>query len=109
MTTKNGYKMLNSEIIISIIIVAIVIHSFLFGYFFGSLTHKNGVNNNNSLFSSKQKETQNNKPQIFIDDKKFVTEIKTDNLEKKYDSLGDTKTTQDNISESVNKLKNLKR
>lgn len=101
--------MLSSEIVVSIIILIIVIHSFLFGYFFGCFTHKNGVKNNNSFFSSQQKEIENNKPQIFIDDKKFVTEIKTDNLEKKYDSLGDIRTTQDNISESVNKLKNLKR
>ena len=48
-------------------------------------------------------------PKIEIDDKKFVTDIKTDNLERKYDTLGDVKTTEDTIDSSVNKLKNLKR
>jgi hypothetical protein len=43
-----------------------------------------------------------------IDTSKVVVAINTDNLEKKYDNLGDLKQTQDNIHESVNKLKNLK-
>ena len=84
-----------------------MIHSFLFGYFFGHYTHKNGVNNNVSFFT-KQKENNQLKSEISIDDKKFVTEIKTNNLEKKYNSLGDIKSTSENISDSVNKLKNLK-
>jgi hypothetical protein len=46
---------------------------------------------------------------IMIDDKKVVVDIDTKGLEKKYNSLGDIKTTQENISDSVNKLKNLKR
>ena len=99
--------MLNNELILAIIISVIILHSFLFGYFFGHYTNKNGVNNNASFFT-KQKELIQNKPPISIDDKKFVTEIKTDTLEKKYDSLGDIRSTEENISESVNKLKKMK-
>jgi hypothetical protein len=99
--------MLNNEIIVAIIILVLFIHSFLFGYFVGKHTHKSGVNNNESFFT-KQKNTQPVRPEISIDDKKFVTEIRTDNLEKKYDSLGEIKSTSENISGSVNKLKNLK-
>jgi hypothetical protein len=99
--------MLINDIIIEIIIIVIILHSFLFGYFFGHYTNKNGVNNGRSFFN-KQKELTQNRESISIDDKKFVTEIKTDTLEKKYDSLGDVKSTSENISDSVNKLKNLK-
>lgn len=99
--------MLNSELILALIILVVILHSFLFGYFFGHYTNKNGVNNSGSFFT-KQKESIQNKPSISIDDKKFVTEIKTDTLEKKYDSLGDVRSTSENISDSVNKLKNLK-
>lgn len=99
--------MLNSELILALIILVVILHSFLFGYFFGHYTNRNGVNNSESFFT-KQKELPQNRPSISIDDKKFVTEIKTDTLEKKYDSLGDVKSTSENISDSVNKLKNLK-
>jgi hypothetical protein len=99
--------MLNNESIIVTIIIIITIHSFILGYFFGHYLNKNGVNNNTSFFT-KQKEIEQQKTSISIDDKKFVTEIKTDNLEKKYSSLGEIKSTSENISGSVNKLKNLK-
>jgi hypothetical protein len=46
---------------------------------------------------------------IIIDDRKFVTDISVDGMEKKYNELGNTKLSNDNISESVNKLQNLKR
>jgi hypothetical protein len=99
--------MLSSEPILMLIILIIVLHSFIFGYFFGHYTNKHGVNNSGSFFTQ-QKELTKNKPSISIDDKKFVTEIKTNTLEKKYDSLGDIKSTSENIADSVNKLKNLK-
>ncbi len=99
--------MLNNELVIGIIVIVLIVNSFLLGYFFGHYTYKNGVNNNISFFT-KQKENNQLKSEISIDDKKFVTEIKTDNLEKKYNSLGDIKSTSENISGSVNKLKNLK-
>ncbi len=96
---------INNNLLI-LIIVLININSFLIGYLFGYCRNKNGVNNNASFFK-KQQEVQKHSS-IAIDDAKFVVDIKTEGLEKKYDSLGDKKTTDQNISESVNKLKNLR-
>lgn len=46
---------------------------------------------------------------IKIDDSKFVGEISTDSIEKKYGELGETKVSDENISSSVNKLKGMKK
>lgn len=96
--------------IIYLLILAININSLLIGYILGRFIFNGGVSNNNqkSFLKKNNSATKNEALTINIDDKKFVTEIKTDNLEKKYESLGDIKSTSDNISSSVNKLKNLK-
>jgi hypothetical protein len=65
-----------------------------------SIKDNNVFRKNNTQVSTKDK--------IQIDDKTFVTDIKTDNLEKKYKDLGDIKTSNENISSSINKLKNMK-
>lgn len=98
--------LINNMVIVTLIIV-LLIHSFLFGYLFGHYTNKNGVNDN-TLFNKLKDVTKKNISNISIDDKKFVVDIKTNNLEKKYDSLGEIKQSQENITDSVNKLKNLK-
>lgn len=46
---------------------------------------------------------------IEIDSTKFVVDINTDSLQKKFDSLGETKQSEENIRSSVNKLKNMKK
>jgi hypothetical protein len=50
------------------------------------------------------------KPKIEIDDRKFISELKTDSLEKKFASeLGTTTTVTDNeLSANVSKLSMLK-
>lgn len=67
----------------------------------------------NDISNGNQKVVKNNianqKPLIKIDDTKFVTEIDTGSMEKKFDSLGETVISEDNLDQSVNKLKNLKR
>jgi hypothetical protein len=94
-----------SNNIVILIVVLITFHTFFIGYILGKLKKDNTI-----IPQSFLKTTNPNKNNtISIDTKKVVTDIKTDNLEKKYDSLGDIKTTKENISESVNKLKNLKR
>jgi hypothetical protein len=47
--------------------------------------------------------------EISIDETKFVTTINTSGMEKKFDSLGDKKQTTENISDNINKLKNIKK
>jgi len=97
-------------ILFSITLLAIGVCLFLIGYFYGLSKSVNGVSN---LIVDKPKNffdhsvTKNKK--ISIDNTKVVTDIKTDNLEKKYESLGDIKNSGDDISGSINKLKNLKR
>jgi hypothetical protein len=101
---------LPTMIFFSITLLAIGVCLFLIGYFYGLSKIGNGVSN---LVIDRPKNffghnvTKNNK--ISIDNTKVVTDIKTDNLEKKYESLGEIKNSEDNISESINKLKNLKR
>jgi hypothetical protein len=90
---------------LTLILCIININSFLIGYLFGYKFSNNGVNHNKpkSFFDENKKSNT-----LSIDEKKVVVNIETDGLEKKYDSLGDTKTSDENISGSINKLKKMK-
>ena len=83
---------------------------FLIGYFIGKLLNT-GVSNSvintkpNSFFDDIKKDNKT----ISIDDTKYVVDIQTSGMEKKYESLGDIKQSEENISNSINKLKNMKR
>ena len=81
---------------------------FILGGIIGYLIASSGVyiNNKVSKFSNSQ---ANKMAKINIDDTKFVVDIKIDELEKKYEQLGDIKQSNDNINGSINKLKNMKR
>lgn len=86
------------------------ITNFFIGYLFGQYSNRNGVSYTKPESFFQQNNTKNkNVNTLSIDDKKIVVDIKTDGLEKKYDSLGDVQQSKENISNSVNKLKNLKR
>jgi hypothetical protein len=87
----------------------------IIGYLLGRL-NQGGIGvlySDQSTTNANDKVIKNNtakqKPLIKIDETKFVTEIDTNSMEKKFDNLGDIKTSTDNVSESINKLKNLKR
>lgn len=100
---------LNEHTMNYILLVFIYINSIIIGYLIGRL-HNNGVTNSSpQSFFSKLKDDKIVNNTIAIDDKKFVADIKTDGLERKYDSIGNIQQSKENISESVNKLKNLKR
>ena len=81
---------------------------FILGGIIGYLIASSGVSINNkvSRFSNSQ---ANKMAKINIDDTKFVVDIKTDGLDKHYSSLGDIKNTNEDISSSVDKLKNLRK
>ena len=85
----------------------------LTGFLFGCLNNTIMGVLTNDVLQNNQKVIKNNianqKSLIKIDDTKFVTEIDTGSMEKKFDSLGETKVSEDNLDQSVNKLKNLKR
>lgn len=84
---------------------------FFIGYFYAhkSLHGVSYVKENRPTSFFKKEEKNSTSSAVAIDDRKFVIDIKTDNLEKKYDQLGEVKQSNENISNSINKLKNMKR
>lgn len=99
-------------IFLSITLLSMGACLFFIGYFIGKQSNT-GVSNIVVSSSKPVSFFDNNateKPKaITIDDSKFVTDIKTDNLEKKYTQLGEIKQSEENITGSINKLKNMKR
>lgn len=97
-------------IFFSITLLAIGVCLFLIGYFIGK-QNSTGVSNTisnikpTSFFNEEPKSTKS----LAIDDTKYLVDIKTSGMEKKYESLGDIKKSEENISNSINKLKNMKR
>jgi cytochrome c biogenesis protein ResB len=98
-----------NNLLIVCCIVLLTIMVGMIGYILGKINSIEAPQNNQSFFKKNSIVSDTQKNNITIDDKKFVTNINTSGMEKKYDSLGDTKKSEENISESVNKLKNLKR
>lgn len=95
-------------ILITITLLITGVFSFLIGYLLGRNGGDNGVYN----VVKKSKINNQNNPvasSISIDEAKVVSNIKTDDLSKKYDSLGEIKESTENITNSINKLKNLKK
>lgn len=97
---------INHNTIIYFIILSNIIIFFL-GYLLGKNSSHSIISDKpKSFFDNTISEKKNNK--VTINEKKFVVDINTNNLEKKYDKLGDTKQSQENITNSVNKLKSMK-
>jgi hypothetical protein len=96
-------------IFFSITLLAIGVCLFLIGYFIGKQSN-DGVFNTvvNTKPVSFFDDIKKDKKTISIDDTKYVVDIQTSGMEKKYDSLGDIKKSEENISNSINKLKNMK-
>lgn len=100
------------------IAVGMMIVMMAIGYIAGRLTRIERIYGNMQLprdsvyTASKQKYSQdadNKLDTIKIDDRKFVIDINTGGIEKKYGELGETKVSDENISSSVNKLKGMKK
>lgn len=95
---------------IILILVFLNFLSILIGYILAKITNNFGVYSDRpKSFFDKHSNSNNPISKIEIDSGKFVTEINTSNLEKKYTSMGEEKISTENISESINKLKNIKR
>ncbi len=103
----------NGLILVFIIILFIISYVIVFtlGFIIGLFWLNRGVSNDRSLFTKSNKCVTTNSGQnsISIDNTKFVTDIKTEGMEKKYSDIAETKTSEDNISNSIAKLKNMKR
>jgi hypothetical protein len=97
-------------IFVTLILLVIGVLLFLIGYLYGKTTTSGVLSEHqesNTVYNKGVNSTK--RQQINIDDTKFVVDIKTDDLEKKYEQLGEVKKSDESISESVSKLKNLKR
>ncbi len=79
---------------------------FVIGFLSGRSTYSQGLTEAKPKSVFDKKNTTKNT--IEINDKKIVTNISTNNLEKKYTQLGEKKESSENISSTVNKLKNMK-
>ena len=102
--------MIDTASLLSIILILFNFVSFGIGYIIGQLNNNSYTTNEKSILKrNKQHNSEKNHNKIIIDDRKFVTDINIEGMEKKYNELGSTKLSDDNISESVNKLQNLKR
>jgi hypothetical protein len=101
--------MIDLQVILIIILLFLNLICLGLGYLFGMLNHSRftTTDETRNIYSSQPNKTKNIE-KIEIDTSKIVTKIKTDDLEKKYTSLGETKSSQENIQSSVNKLKNMK-
>lgn len=100
-----------SVVLITITLLSIGACFFLIGYLLGKRAIEGVYNSVNKPlgFFDNGKQADSKIAKIKIDDAKYVTEIRTDGMEKKYDQLGDVKQSAENITNSINKLKNLKR
>lgn len=127
--------MIDINTMLQCLIIGMLFIFYLMGYMVGCLKSiQNGASQNEtrpqSFFDRNRQEQQqgipydqfvreiltatgSNKEQqlggIAIDERKIVTDIKTDGMQKKYEELGETKTSNEDISGSVNKLKGMKR
>lgn len=102
--------MIEIYIIIALILLFLNFLFFGVGYILGKINSPKVIESQSkSFFSQNLKSTEDKKEKITIDERKHVTDIKTSGLEKKYDTLGETKKSDENIESSINKLKNLKR
>jgi hypothetical protein len=100
---------INKELILILsIIIFFNILFFIIGYITGTLKSNNGVFMTKSKTFSKHSKDIVSQELLDIDERKVITKINTDLLEKKYDTIGEDTNTKENISSAVNKLKNMK-
>ena len=84
---------------------------FFLGYSIGRLnsSQTNVESQPISFFNKSKSDSDKMINKITINESKYVTDIETSGMEKKYETLGETKISQENIESSINKLKNIKR
>jgi len=110
-TQSEAIAMISTDNLIICCIIMLTLIVGILGYLLGRLNELS-INQNSPQSFFKKHNSSNNSSQdtssVSIDDKKFVANINTSGMEKKYDALGDTKKSDENISGSINKLKTLK-
>ena len=105
--------MVDTLCILLIILILLNVVFFFLGYSIGRLnsSQTNVESQPISFFNKSKSESDSDKMinKITINESKYVTDIETSGMEKKYETLGETKISQENIESSINKLKNIKR
>lgn len=94
--------------------IVFLLIGYLLGSHFKNLNQKHTDDNPECFFDQQKRkkpkvDTKDKNTSISIDDSTHVIKIKTDELEKKYTEIGNKQTTNEDISTSINKLKNLKK
>lgn len=97
--------MIIDHILILFALFCLNIVSFVLGYILALITQSHQTKPV-SFFNNKSQNLKANQD-IQIDSKTYVTEIGTGDLEKKYTTLGEIKASTEDISGSINKLKNI--
>jgi len=100
--------MIDTVQILLIILILLDIVFFFLGYTIGRLNGSQTILESQPVsFFNKQKSLSDDKVtnKVIIDERKFVTDIKTSGMEKKYENLGETKISNENIESSIDKLK----
>jgi FtsZ-interacting cell division protein ZipA len=101
--------MIELKEILIIVLLSLNLICFVLGYLLGKLNHNQAfIDTETNYYKINKSKDSKRSEKIDIDCSKVVTKIKTDDLEKKYDTLGETKSSQEKIENSVNKLKNMK-
>ena len=101
---------MTNELLLDIVLLILNIFSFSIGLILGKIWSGSSVYQSiEKPKSFLQKTNETNKDKVIIDDKKIVLNIKTDGMEKKYENLGEVKQSSENISSSVDKLKQMKK
>lgn len=96
------------ENLVIYIFILTIINSLFIGYVVGKGRSSNNYQTTSTKSFFEKEKIEQNKKTISIDDTKFVGNIRTEGLEKKYENLGETKNSSENISGAINKLKNMK-
>jgi hypothetical protein len=103
--TENNIVYLLLSLIVSYFIV------FGVGLFLGHYYANTGVSKDSHigfLRTISQQNIKDTAKSLSIDDRKVVLGLDTEGLQKKYSQLGDTQKQKEDISSSINKLKNMK-
>lgn len=99
----------NTLILVLIFSLPLYFIFFICGWLVGrtsSLQHFGSQSNASKTISSKDNKKLSS---ISIDEKKIVTDISTEGMEKKYNNIANTVQSDQKIQDSVSKLKNLKK
>jgi hypothetical protein len=115
---KRSTMNIPSDYLIQSVAVGMMILMMAVGYIAGRLTrierlcqndtpHYKPLQSKNTV--RRYEEPDEAQSKIQIDDRKFVIDVNTSGIEKKYGELGETKVSDENISSSVNKLKGMKK